>query len=134
LTFDRYGRVSFQVSAPKVAGVVTAAILLGVHIISSSDYILISLFPIADEHDEIDIELLGGDPSHWQSNIFTTSPKDQQPLWGVFGQIEDFPKKPSIGSLHNYTIDWSSERINWVVDGSIVRTLRKCECEPVYEP
>ncbi|KAI0689494.1 concanavalin A-like lectin/glucanase [Cytidiella melzeri] len=104
-----YGKVSFEVSAPTEPGVVTAAIL------------------IANQHDEIDIELLGGDPRHWQSNIFTTSPKDQQPLWGVFGEIEDLPKNSDIDSTHNYTIDWNEERIVWSVDGSVVRTLHKSQ-------
>ncbi|KAI0825608.1 glycoside hydrolase [Irpex lacteus] len=105
----QYGKISFEVAAPIVPGVVTAAIML------------------AEGHDEIDVELLGGDPRHWQSNIFTTSPKDQEPLWGVFGEIEDLPKKSDIDSTHTYTIDWNEDRIVWSVDESVVRTLRKCE-------
>lgn len=83
----------------------------------------------ADQHDEIDVEILGGDPSHWQSNIFTTSPKDQQPLWGVFGEIEDFPKKTKIDQTHTYTIDWNEDRIIWSVDGSTTRTIHKCQSQ-----
>ena len=51
----------------------------------------------------------------------------------MFGQIEDLPKKSDISSTHNYTIDWNSERIHWAVDGSVVRTLAKCECELIFE-
>ncbi|KAF7790187.1 hypothetical protein EIP86_001139 [Pleurotus ostreatoroseus] len=104
-----YGKVTFEVTAPKVAGVVTAAIL------------------IANEHDEIDVELLGGDPDHWQTNIFAPNPKDTQPLWGVFGEIEDLHPDTSIVETHNYTIDWDSERIKWDVDGSVVRTIKKSD-------
>ncbi|KAI0342971.1 concanavalin A-like lectin/glucanase [Trametopsis cervina] len=106
-----YGKVSFEVVAPPVAGIVTAAILL------------------ADQHDEIDIELLGGDPKHWQTNIFAASPKDKEPLWGVFGEIQDFTNwKSSVSYTHNYTIDWNADRIIWSVDGSAVRTLHRCQC------
>ena len=81
-----------------------------------------------DSHDEIDIELVGGDPRHWQSNVYAPSSKDLQPLWGVFGQIEDVGGASSIASLHTYTIDWTPERIIWGVDGHEVRRLtpRKC--------
>lgn len=82
---------------------------------------------LADQHDEIDVEILGGDPSHWQSNVFTTSPADQEPLWGVFGEIEDYSKKASVTQLHRYTIDWNEDRIVWSVDGEEMRTLQKCE-------
>ena len=82
---------------------------------------------LADQHDEIDVELLGGDPNHWQSNIFTTSSKDQEPLWGVFGEVESLHKEADITSTHTYTIDWNEDRIVWKVDNSTVRTLRKCE-------
>ncbi|KAI0085831.1 glycosyl hydrolases family 16-domain-containing protein [Irpex rosettiformis] len=97
-----YGKISFELSAPTVPGVVTAAIML------------------ADQHDEIDIELLGGDTTHWQSNIFTTSPK----IRSLSGSL---PKKTDIESTHTYTIDWNEDRIVWSVDESAVRTLRKSE-------
>ena len=48
ITISRYGKYSFQVAAPKVAGIVTALVI------------------IAPEGDEIDVEILGGDPHHWQ--------------------------------------------------------------------
>ncbi|KAF8519666.1 glycoside hydrolase family 16 protein [Gautieria morchelliformis] len=102
-----YGKVTFEVSFPTlVPGVVVAVIL------------------IADEHDEIDIEMIGGDADHWQSNVYAPSPSDTQPLWGVFGKIQDLPRSPStIASVHAYTIDWNADRIIWSVDGIVVRTL-----------
>ncbi|EJD07470.1 concanavalin A-like lectin/glucanase [Fomitiporia mediterranea MF3/22] len=102
-----YGKVTFVMKAPLVAGAVTAAIL------------------ISDGRDEIDVELLGGDPRHWQTNVYAPSSHDKEPLWGVFGEIEDVPSRlPLISSYHNYTIDWTSERIVWSVDGHEVRTLK----------
>ena len=84
----------------------------------------------ADQHDEIDVELLGGDPAHWQTNVFTSSPKNQQPLWGVFGAVENFPSSSNANAdieiFHNYTVDWNQDRIFWSVDGHTVRTLHRC--------
>jgi len=104
--------VSMEVVAPEVAGSVTAAILIAA---------------ARDSHDEIDVELLGGDPSHWQTNVFTMSPQDKEPLYGIFGGIERYPKKSTISKAHNYTIDWNTDRIIWSVDGDEVRTLKKDE-------
>ncbi|KAI8974592.1 concanavalin A-like lectin/glucanase [Trametes punicea] len=105
-----YGTVTFTLAGPAVPGVVTAAIL------------------IADEHDEIDIELVGGDPKHWQTNVFAPAPHDDQPLYGVFGEIEDYPhSQNSVNKTHAYTIDWNEERVQWSVDGTEVRTLRKAD-------
>ncbi|KAH9829986.1 concanavalin A-like lectin/glucanase [Rhodofomes roseus] len=103
-----YGRVTYTIAAPPVvSGVVTAAIL------------------IADEGDEVDVELLGGDPSHWQTNVYAPNPKDQGPLWGVFGEIEDYPDGGDGSQSHEYTVDWNAERIVWSVDGQSIRTITK---------
>ncbi|KAI0070047.1 glycoside hydrolase [Panus rudis PR-1116 ss-1] len=105
-----YGKISMELEGPAVAGAVTAAIL------------------IEPDHDEIDIELLGGDPEHWQSNVFTMGPKDQEPLYGVFGGLENYPQKPKrVDEVHRYTIDWNADRIIWSVDDTPVRTLRREE-------
>ncbi|KAI0703930.1 glycoside hydrolase [Earliella scabrosa] len=104
----RYGKVTYTMSGPAVPGVVTAAIL------------------IAPERDEIDIELLGGDPAHWQTNVFAPAPHETQPLYSAFSSVEDYPHKPkSVANTHAYEIDWSPERIVWSVDGAEVRTLEK---------
>jgi len=98
--------VTFQIQAPSVAGVVVAAIL------------------ISDEGDEIDVELVCGDPHHWQTNVYAPQKQDKQPLWGVFGDIENFADQTaSVTTLHNYTVDWNADRIIWRVDGTTVRTL-----------
>lgn len=127
MTRQSYGKVTFEVSSPVVAGVVTAVILIGKHAHSISGHKPQPSHPfIADEHDEIDIEMLGGDPSHWQTNVFVPAPKDKEPLYGVFGSIEDVPgAKPSIQDFHQYTIDWDAKKIEWSVDGKTVRTLKK---------
>ncbi|OCH84696.1 glycoside hydrolase [Obba rivulosa] len=99
-----YGRVTFYVSGPLVPGIVTAAILVG------------------DSHDEIDIELLGGDSTHWQTNVFAPSPRDHGTIYGVFSGLEDYAHG-NAEDPHAYTIDWSPQRIAWSVDGREVRAL-----------
>ncbi|KZT21168.1 glycoside hydrolase family 16 protein [Neolentinus lepideus HHB14362 ss-1] len=101
-----YGKVTYELIAPTIPGVVTAAIL------------------IADEGDEMDIELLGSDPSHFQSNIFAPKPNDRGPLYGVFSSVDDIPDGTT-KTVHSYSIDWNAERIIWSVDGKDIRTLRK---------
>jgi beta-glucanase (GH16 family) len=126
----RYGRFTIEISRPRVPGVVTAVVLM------------------ASEGDEIDIEILGGDPDHWQvynlqplgalmlltcsckSNVFVPHASDKEPLYGVFGGIHpydsagDQPSTPnSVDAIHTYVIDWTAERIVWIVDDKTVRTL-----------
>lgn len=101
-----HGKVTFEVAAPTVSGVVTAVILVG-----------------TQTPGEIDVELLGGDPAHWQTNVFAPTPKDPRPLFGVFSSVEDVPGPEGIAAFHKYTIDWDAERIVWGVDGQDVRTL-----------
>ncbi|KAI0793621.1 glycoside hydrolase [Fomes fomentarius] len=104
----RYAKVTYTFSAPAVPGVVSAAIL------------------IAPEGDEIDIELLGGDPSHWQTNVFAPAPHEAQPLYSAFSSVQHYPTSPkTVAETHSYAIDWSPERIAWSVDGHEVRTLYK---------
>lgn len=81
----------------------------------------------ADERDEIDIELLGGIPAQWQTNVFAPTPKDPDPHYGRFSSDEDVPGR-HISSFHTYSIDWDAVRIIWSVDGNPVRTLTKGAC------
>ncbi|KAF9052257.1 glycoside hydrolase [Hymenopellis radicata] len=99
-----YGKVSFEVSAPTIAGVITAFIMIN------------------SSQDEIDVELLGGDPSHWQTNMFAPPSPDAAPEYGTFSSIENVN---NIEETHTYAIDWNSVRIEWSLDGRVVRTLMK---------
>ena len=89
----RHGKVTFEVIAPTVAGVVTAVILIGnlkkEKFFSSIRLLMLYQRPSADEHDELDVELLGADPKHWQTNVYAPSQSDTKPLWGVFGSVVD---------------------------------------------
>lgn len=68
--------------------------------------------------DEVDWEFLGSNQTHVLTNYFgkgnTTS----------FDRGEEFrmDKAPQDG-FHNYTIDWTKERIQWWLDGKMLREL-----------
>ncbi len=83
---------------------------------------LIPVTPPDSSQDEIDVELLGGDPSHWQTNMFAPPSPDAAPEYGTFSSVEDVN---NIEVSHTYTIDWDPVRIEWSVDGRVVRTLTK---------
>ncbi|KAI7880981.1 concanavalin A-like lectin/glucanase [Lichtheimia hyalospora FSU 10163] len=107
-TYMHYGRVSATIQSANVGGAIAAVIL------------------IADGGDEIDFELLGGDPNHVQTNYFW----GHEVLYTVNGGFHDVPGGAVYDSLHTYTIDWSPERIQWFVDGNLVRTReRKDTCD-----
>jgi Glycosyl hydrolases family 16 len=57
--------------------------------------------------------------------MFAPNPKDKEPLWGVFGTVESLSHSSKVDDFHKYTIDWNAERIEWGVDGSVVRTLKE---------
>ncbi|KAK0189144.1 glycoside hydrolase family 16 protein [Armillaria mellea] len=101
-----HGNLSFEVTAPAVPGVVTAFILVG-----------------SDSLDEIDVELLGGDPTHWSTNVFVFLPGETEPMYNKYSSIERV--EGSIAQKHTYFIDYNLDRIVWGIDGNVVRTLTK---------
>merc|ERR1712072_1578579 len=71
----------------------------------------------SDDLDEIDWEWLGGDTTQVQTNFFgkgNTTTYDR----GGYSSVSS-PQD----TYHTYTIDWNEERIEWIIDGSTVRTV-----------
>ena len=72
----------------------------------------------SDDLDEIDWEAMGGNDSYIETNYFgkgNTTSYDRAIYYPVNQLTENF---------HNYTLDLSAEKIDWYVDGNIVRTLK----------
>jgi beta-glucanase (GH16 family) len=65
--------------------------------------------------DEIDWEWLGADTSHVQSNFFGKGDTSTYDRGGVHEMAD-----PTAG-FHTYTIDWTKERMQWLIDGNVVR-------------
>jgi len=95
----QYGSVSATVKVASVPGSVTAFITM------------------SDGGDEIDVEWVGGDTSHFQSNYFYHGIE----IYGVNGGDHHVNGSPVSEAFHNYTIDWEPNYITWSVDSVVVR-------------
>ncbi|KAI5965753.1 uncharacterized protein KGF55_001116 [Candida pseudojiufengensis] len=80
--------------------------------------IISSFYLQSDDLDEIDIEFFGGDPYEWQSNYFLKGDIT------TYDRGEYHPLQPSpLESYHKYAINWTSDKVDWSIDGQIVRSL-----------
>ncbi|KAK3117939.1 hypothetical protein LTR53_000231 [Teratosphaeriaceae sp. CCFEE 6253] len=71
----------------------------------------------SDDLDEIDWEFLGGNTAQVETNFFgkgNTTAYDRAIYYQVSSPQTQF---------HTYTLDWNSDRIEWIIDGVTVRTL-----------
>lgn len=71
----------------------------------------------SDTLDEVDWEFKGGNDTWVFSNYFG---KGNTNVTGTGG---DHPVTGSIYDLHNYTTVWTKEKLEWHLDGQLVRTL-----------
>ncbi|KAI8097143.1 concanavalin A-like lectin/glucanase domain-containing protein [Halteromyces radiatus] len=98
-----YGNVSATIRSSPVGGSITAFILM------------------SDTGDEIDFEFLGGDPHTVQTNFFYAG----EELFTINGGLHPVPGAAVFDDFHTYTLDWRPERMQWLVDGQVVRTKEK---------
>lgn len=103
-----FGHVEFVVKASQGTGIVSSAIM-------QSDCL-----------DEIDFEWLGGDNAQVQTNYF------RQGQTGNYDREQYVPVAGNHDAFHTYAIDWTSERIQWLVDGKVVRTLTPADSKNQY--
>ncbi|KAI0204077.1 concanavalin A-like lectin/glucanase domain-containing protein [Astrocystis sublimbata] len=71
----------------------------------------------SDTLDEVDWEFKGGNDSFAFSNYYG---KGNTNVTGTGG---DHPVSGSIFDLHNYTTVWTKDKLEWHMDGNLVRTL-----------
>lgn len=79
--------------------------------------IISSIVLESDDLDEVDWEFMGGNTTSVETNYFgkgNTTSYDRAIYYAV-----DDPQQ----NFHNYTVDWTSAKIDWYIDGTIVRTL-----------
>ncbi|KAK6432683.1 hypothetical protein LTR95_011144 [Oleoguttula sp. CCFEE 5521] len=72
----------------------------------------------SDDLDEIDWEWLGGNSATVETNYFgkgTTT---------VYDRAIYYPVSDPQDNFHTYAIDWTADRIQWIIDGTVVRTLQ----------
>ncbi|AMD20494.1 HDL250Cp [Eremothecium sinecaudum] len=96
-----YGRAAVTLKTSRGVGVVTAIVLM-----SSSQ-------------DEIDFEFLGGELNMVQTNYYHQGVLDHHKMEKHHISSDSFEE------FHIYEVDWDNERILWLVDGVVVRTVYK---------
>lgn len=72
----------------------------------------------SEDLDEIDWEFMGGNATHAETNYFgkgNTTSFDRAIYYPVEKDVRE--------NFHNYTIDWTAERLIWMIDGKVIRTL-----------
>ncbi|KAK4147571.1 glycoside hydrolase [Dichotomopilus funicola] len=95
-----FGQVDVTVRAARGVGVVTSFVLQ------------------SDDLDEIDWEWLGGDATQVQTNFFSKGCTDTYDRGG-FSPVAD-----PVNQFHTYTIKWTPDQLDWIIDGAVVRTLK----------
>ncbi|OTB02328.1 glycoside hydrolase family 16 protein [Hypoxylon sp. CI-4A] len=105
-----FGRVEFSLKAAPGAGIVSSFILE------------------SDDLDEIDWEWLGADSTEVQSNYFG---KGETTTYNR-GQFHEMNENQN--DFITYVLDWTSDRIIWTVDGTVVRTLEASDAEDNQYP
>jgi beta-glucanase (GH16 family) len=98
--YIHFGSVSVVMKAAKGQGIVSSIVIQ------------------SEDLDEIDWEFLGGNATHAQTNYFgkgDTSSYDRDIWHPVDTDVRD--------NFHNYTVDWTSEKMDFYIDSKIVRTL-----------
>lgn len=98
-----YGRVGACLKTGQGRGVITTFVLF------------------SNVHDEIDFEFLGGDLLHAQTNYYHQGELIHTRM------VKAYTETNIHDEWHYYEIDWNEERIHWLVDGRIVRTLQKVD-------
>ncbi|EGP83476.1 uncharacterized protein MYCGRDRAFT_77127 [Zymoseptoria tritici IPO323] len=93
-----FGTLEFIMKAAPGNGIISTVILL------------------SDDLDEIDWEIKGGNTTAVSNNYYG---------WG--NQDQRFAEDPALdgpqNDYHNYTIDWTQERIEYLIDSNVVRTV-----------
>jgi beta-glucanase (GH16 family) len=80
--------------------------------------IISSIVLESDDLDEVDWEFMGGNATYAETNYFgkgNTTAYDRAIYYPVSSDLRE--------NFHNYTVDWTAEKLDWYIDGNIVRTL-----------
>ncbi|KAJ3090296.1 hypothetical protein HDU96_003451, partial [Phlyctochytrium bullatum] len=100
LSTTRYGKFTMRVKGVGTKGIVTTFITM------------------SDRGDEIDWELVNADPSQPAiTNVFFKRILE----FGVRDKALGYANGGKIDDWHEYTIDWTSQRIQWSIDGQVLR-------------
>jgi len=103
-----FGRVDVKMKAAPGQGIVSSIVL------ESADL------------DEIDWEFIGGDNAQVQTNFYGKGNTT------TYDRVIYHPVTTPQTLFHTYSIDWNAERLQFLIDGSLVRTVEYSEPKTVY--
>jgi len=87
--------------------------------------IISSLVLLSDDLDEIDWEIMGGNTSFVENNYYGKGNQSER-------NAKYVPLAGAQEAFHNYTVDWTQERLEWSIDGQVVRTLSPGDAHGSY--
>ncbi|KAF2677014.1 glycoside hydrolase family 16 protein [Lentithecium fluviatile CBS 122367] len=105
-----FGRVEIFMRAAPGQGIISSAILQ------------------SEDLDEIDWEFKGGNTTHVATNYYgkgNNKTVEGKPPRGIDYPMKSAPQE----DFHNYTVDWTKERIQWWLNGQMLRELKYAEAE-----
>ena len=97
-----FGMVTVQMQAASGTGIISSIVLE------------------SDDLDEVDWEFMGGNTTHVETNYFgkgNTTTFDR----AIYYPLPDGSAPQA--DWHNYTTNWTAAKIDWLIDGVLVRTL-----------
>ena len=82
---------------------------------------------LSDDLDEIDVEIMGGNASFTSTNYYGWGNTSQFNTLYIPSTGPGWGSQGAMGDVHNYTINWTPEQLEWIFDGQTVRTAGKGE-------
>lgn len=94
---------------------------VGATIKTSRDVGVVSAFiTFSDVQDEIDYEFMGYDLEHPQTNFYSLGMLN-------YTNSKNVSASNTFDNWHYYEIDWSEDKTDWLIDGNVVRTLKRSD-------
>ncbi|KAK3196628.1 transglycosylase [Lecanicillium sp. MT-2017a] len=104
-----FGKVEVELKISPGAGAITSVVLE------------------SDDLEEIDWEWLGSKPNEVQTNYFPRGGDN-----GVYNRGGKHAVSSADTTFHTYTVDWTPDSINWLVDGKSVRELKASDAGDMF--
>ena len=78
---------------------------------------------LSDDLDEIDVEIMGGNTSFTSTNYYGWGNLNQFNTLYIPSTGGTWGSQGAMGDVHNYTINWTPDQVEWIFDGDSVRTV-----------